>query len=293
MDKGIIIKGIGGFYYVQRINSDIVECKARGIFRKDKITPMVGDEVLITIIDDGQGIIEDILPRKNQLIRPPVTNIDQAIIVFSLLNPNPNFQLIDRFLVQGEKQNLSLIICINKIDIVSNIKSKEEEIQDMYKNTGYPIIFTSVKENIGIEDLTKNLENHITVFAGPSGVGKSSLLNKINTDYNLETGIISSKISRGRHTTRHVELLSYGINGHVVDTPGFSSLSMDNIKEEELMYFFPEFNKYIGKCKFNSCIHIHEPNCAIIDALHEGKIKESRYKNYNYFMTEIKNNREY
>lgn len=293
MDKGIIIKGIGGFYYVQRINSDIVECKARGIFRKDKIIPMVGDEVLITIIDNEQGIIEVILPRKSQLNRPPVTNIDQAIIVFSLLDPNPNFQLLDRFLIQGEKQNLSLIICINKIDIVSNIESKEEEIKNMYKNTGYPIIFTSVKENTGIDDLMGHLDGHITVFAGPSGVGKSSLLNKINIDYKLETGIISAKISRGKHTTRHVELLPYGENGYVVDTPGFSSLNMDNVKEEELMYFFPEFSNYIGQCKFNSCIHIHEPKCAIIDALHKGEIIKSRYENYIYFMNEIKSKREY
>ena len=293
MDKGIIIKGIGGFYYVQKANSEIIECKARGIFRKDNTIPMVGDHVLINEIDVGQGIIEEILPRISQLTRPPVSNIDQAIIVFSLRNPHPNFQLLDRFLIQGEKQKLSLIICINKIDIVSDLDSEKEEIEKVYKNTGYPIIFTSVKENIGVKYLIRYLNNHTTVFAGPSGVGKSSLLNKINTDYNLKTGLISSKINRGKHTTRHVELLPYKNNGYVVDTPGFSSLNMENVKEQELMYFFPEFRNYIGQCKFNSCSHIHEPDCAIINALYAGEISKNRYKNYNYFMKEINNNRKY
>lgn len=293
MEKGVIIKGVAGFYYVKKRNSEIVECKARGIFRKNKITPMVGDYVLINMLDDGKGIIEKILPRTSKLMRPPVANIDQAIIVFAFSDPNPNFQLLDRFLVQGEKQGLFLIICINKIDLESNLNVKKEEIKNIYKNTGYPIMFTSVKENIGIGELIEFLDNHTSVFAGPSGVGKSSLLNKINIDYNLKTGITSKKISRGKHTTRHVELLSYKDNGYVVDTPGFSSLNMGDVEEQELMDFFPEFHNYIGQCKFNTCTHIHEPDCAIINALNIGKINKSRYKNYNYFMKEIKDTRKY
>lgn len=287
MEKGTIIKGIGGFYYVKTIHFQIIECKVRGKFRKDNIIPMIGDHVLINIDDLGQGVIEDILPRKNYLIRPPVSNLDQVMIVFSIQDPNPNFQLLDRFLIQGEKENLSIVICMNKIELENN-DEKKGEIRKIYTKAGYPLIFTSVKENIGIENLKKYLEDNITVFAGPSGVGKSSLLNTLNNQYRLETGNVSKKIGRGRHTTRHIELLPYENHGFVVDTPGFSTLSMENIKEEELMHYFPEICFYRGQCKFNSCLHLNEPKCAVIDALYRGDISQSRYDNYVYFMKEIK-----
>lgn len=293
MEKGIIIKGIGGFYYVLYNNNDIVECKARGIFRKDKITPMVGDNVKFKILKNSHGIIEKILPRRNQLERPPVSNVDQGIIVFSTTNPNPNFQLLDRFLVLGEKQNLKLIICINKVDLINSGTINNKIVTERYEKTGYPIIFTSIKEYIGIKELKKHLSNHISVFAGPSGVGKSSLLNEIDMEYNLATNVVSEKINRGKHTTRHVELLPYGDNGYVVDTPGFSSLSIEDIKKDELMYFFPEYREFLGKCKFSSCIHIHEPNCAIIEALHKGNINKERYDSYSYFLEEIEKSKLY
>ncbi|HHT49912.1 MAG TPA: ribosome small subunit-dependent GTPase A [Eubacteriaceae bacterium] len=293
MEKGIIIKGIGGFYYVLYNNNDIVECKARGIFRKDKITPMVGDNVKFKILKNSHGIIEEILPRRNQLERPPVSNVDQGIIVFSTTNPNPNFQLLDRFLVLGEKQNLKLIICINKVDLINSGTINNKIVTERYEKTGYPIIFTSIKEYIGIKELKKHLSNHISVFAGPSGVGKSSLLNEIDMEYNLATNVVSEKINRGKHTTRHVELLPYGDNGYVVDTPGFSSLSIEDIKKDELMYFFPEYREFLGKCKFSSCIHIHEPNCAIIEALHKGNINKERYDSYSYFLEEIEKSKLY
>lgn len=293
MEKGIIIKGIGGFYYVLYNNNDIVECKARGIFRKDKITPMVGDNVKFKIFKNSHGIIEEILPRRNQLERPPVSNVDQGIIVFSTTNPNPNFQLLDRFLVLGEKQNLKLIICINKVDLINSGTINNKIVTERYEKTGYPIIFTSIKEYIGIKELKKHLSNHISVFAGPSGVGKSSLLNEIDMEYNLATNVVSEKINRGKHTTRHVELLPYGDNGYVVDTPGFSSLSIEDIKKDELMYFFPEYREFLGKCKFSSCIHIHEPNCAIIEALHKGNINKERYDSYSYFLEEIEKSKLY
>ena len=293
MEKGIIIKGIGGFYYVLYNNNDIVECKARGIFRKDKITPMVGDNVKFKILKNSHGIIEEILPRRNQLERPPVSNVDQGIIVFSTTNPNPNFQLLDRFLVLGEKQNLKLIICINKVDLINSGTINNKIVTERYEKTGYPIIFTSIKEYIGIKELKKHLSNHISVFAGPSGVGKSSLLNEIDMEYNLATNVVSEKINRGKHTTRHVELLPYGDNGYVVDTPGFSSLSIEDIKKDELMYFFPEYREFLGKCKFSSCIHIHEPNCAIIEALHKGNINKERYDSYSYFLEEVEKSKLY
>ncbi len=293
MDKGVIIKGIGGFYYVSKNKNEIIECRARGIFRKDKVTPMVGDNVKFKVLENGQGVIEKILPRRNQLNRPPVSNVDQGIIVFSLTNPNPNLQLLDRFLLLGEKQKLRLVICINKVDLSDKDTIDEKDIIDRYEKAGYPIIFTSVKEGLGIEELIQLLSNHISVFAGPSGVGKSSILNKINNEYNLETSMVSEKINRGKHTTRHVELLPYGENGYVVDTPGFSSLDIKDIKKEELMYFFPEFRRFLGKCKFSSCIHIHEPNCAVIEALQQNKINKYRYESYTYFTEEIESSRLY
>ena len=215
------------------------------------------------------------------------------IIVFSTTNPNPNFQLLDRFLVLGEKQNLKLIICINKVDLINSGTINNKIVTERYEKTGYPIIFTSIKEYIGIKELKKHLSNHISVFAGPSGVGKSSLLNEIDMEYNLATNVVSEKINRGKHTTRHVELLPYGDNGYVVDTPGFSSLSIEDIKKDELMYFFPEYREFLGKCKFSSCIHIHEPNCAIIEALHKGNINKERYDSYSYFLEEIEKSKLY
>ncbi|PHS35508.1 MAG: ribosome small subunit-dependent GTPase A [Alkaliphilus sp.] len=293
MGKGKIIKGIGGFYYID-CGSNIFECKARGIFRKKKIIPMVGDDVVFSVLDEGKklGIIDEILERKTELFRPSVANVDQAIVVFSVMKPNPNYCLLDHFLVLAENEDLEIVICINKIDLATN--REYEEIVDVYKNTGYKIILSSITEEAGINELRDVLRDRTTVFAGPSGVGKSSLLNEIAPNFKLKTGEISRKNSRGKHTTRHVELLKVNSTGWVVDTPGFSALSLEFIKDEQkLAYHFPEFLDYIPSCKFVSCIHINEPKCAVKDAIKEGKVHPQRYKNYVRMLEEIKENRRY
>ncbi|MGV8146492.1 MAG: ribosome small subunit-dependent GTPase A [Alkaliphilus sp.] len=293
MKNGKIIKGIGGFYYVD-CQGIIFECKARGIFRKNKIIPMVGDDVIFSVLDETKklGVIDEILKRRTALFRPSVANVDQAIVVFSVMKPNPNYCLLDHFLVLAENEDLEIVICINKIDLASY--SEYEEIVDVYKNTGYKIILTSIIDEAGMDELREVLRDKTSVFAGPSGVGKSSLLNIISPNFKLETGEISRKTSRGKHTTRHVELLKVNSTGWVVDTPGFSALSLEFIKEEhKLAYHFPEFLDYISLCKFTSCIHINEPDCAVKDAIKEGVIHPQRYKNYVRMLEEIRDNRRY
>ncbi len=285
MYKGIIVKGIGGFYYV-RYNKNIYECKARGKFRKQNIKPLVGDYVHFTYNDHTkQGAIEEILNRKVELKRPPVANVDQVIIVFAIKNPNLDIKLLDKLLIMGEYHNLDLKICINKIDNAEN--SDIEYLNMIYKNTPYELIFSSVKQNIGLNKIKNALKNKITVFAGPSGVGKSSILNSIQKGFELKTGDISKKIKRGKHTTRHTELLELDLGGWVVDTPGFTSLDIDYLETENLDQLFPEFRKYLDMCRFSNCIHINEPGCAIKKALDEGKISNSRYDNYVYFTNQL------
>lgn len=291
MLEGIIIKGIGGFYYV-KTKKGIYECRARGVFREEKITPLIGDNVLIRINEeDDTGYIEEIKERKTQLLRPPVANVEQVLIVMSVKKPELNFWLLDRFLVLIEHEKLDVIICINKIDL-TEIK-KLEEINNIYKSIGYKVIFTSVKTNEGISSLKENLKDKVTVFAGPSGVGKSSLLNKIQPNLKLETGEVSKKTRRGKHTTRHVELLKLVEGGYVLDTPGFSSLNLDFIEKEELKYYFREMKELNLLCKFSSCLHKNEPNCEIKKRVKEGSISKIRYENYLKFLEEIKNIRRY
>lgn len=293
MLEGIITKGIGGFYYV-KTKSDIYECRARGLFREKNITPLVGDKVLIRINDeDNSGYIEEIHARNSKLIRPPVANVTQAIIVVSIKEPSINFWLLDRFLIMAERENLSCIICINKIDIAN-----EEEIRyvdNIYEKTSYPIIKTSTKTSEGINDLISVLKNNITVFAGPSGVGKSSLLNKINPEFKLKTGYVSKKANRGNHTTRHVELFEIDSeNSFVLDTPGFSSLRLDFIEDDlELSRYFKEIKEYENGCKFNGCLHYKEPNCEVKKQVENGNISIQRYNNYIQFLEEVRNNRRY
>ncbi len=285
MKRGIIVKGIGGFYYIIH-NEDIYECKPRGIFRKQKIKPLVGDVVLFDSNEDTkEGTIEKILDRKVELFRPPVANVDQAIIVFAIKNPNPDLKLLDKLLIMGEYYNLELKICINKIDIDDVEECKK--IHEIYKHTGYNIIFTSTKSDIGISEINETLKDKITVFAGPSGVGKSSILNSIQRGLKLKTGDISEKIKRGKHTTRHTELLKLDGGGWVVDTPGFTSFDIDFLESNNIEKLFPEFGNYIESCKFNNCIHINEPGCAIKDALNNGYINKNRYNNYVDFVKQI------
>ncbi len=282
MIKGRIIKGVGGLYFVDTDNG-IIECSIRGIFRKNKITPTVGDYVKISLLEDTKGIIEEILERKNILIRPRVSNIDCAIITFSIISPNINIDLLDRFLILAESQNIeNIIICINKCDLAS--EEDIESIKSLYKNI-YPIIFTSTFKNVGIEDLKNIMDKKVTVFAGPSGVGKSSLINAILPNASLKTGDISKKIERGKHTTRQVELLEAWEHTYIVDSPGFTSLSIDFL-EDNLDKYFRDFKEFLGNCKFYDCKHIHEPSCAIKEQIGKN-ISEERYDRYIKLLNEV------
>lgn len=292
MVEGVIVKGVGGFYYV-KAQERLYECRARGLFREDNITPLVGDKVLIRINEeDGTGYIEEIMERKSELIRPPVANVTQAIIVMSIKKPDINFWLLDRFIILAEHQNLNIIICLNKVDL-----TKREEITsilDIYKNTSYPIVKTSTKTGEGIEDLKEYLKDQVTVVAGPSGVGKSSLLNQIKPGLELKTGDVSKKTTRGRHTTRHVELIDLGSNSYVLDSPGFSSLNLDFIEsEEELSRYFNEIDEFATSCKFINCLHFKEPGCEVKKQVEKGRISPVRYENYLKFLEEIKSIRRY
>jgi ribosome biogenesis GTPase len=287
--KGKIIKGIGGFYYVDT-DDGIFECKARGIFRKKKKTPLVGDNVEIQIVDKAEykAVIEKIEKRDTELFRPSIANINKAIIVFAIKNPNPNYSLLDRFIVLAEESNLDIVICINKIEL--DEEETYKKIVDEYSLAGYKVIPTSVKKNINIDIIKEELKGNINVFAGPSGVGKSSLLNIIDDRLDLKTGIVSEKIGRGKHTTRHAELIKIDEETFVADTPGFSSLSIDFIEESELKYYFLEFDKY--ECRFkNSCIHENEPGCGVKEALLSGDISNRRYESYLYLLNEIRNSK--
>jgi ribosome biogenesis GTPase len=292
MLEGIIVKGVGGFYYV-KTEEGVFECRARGLFREENLIPLVGDKVKIQISpEDNTGYIKEIASRKSQLLRPPVANITQVIIVMSIKDPSINLWLLDRFLVMAEFEGLDIHICLNKVDLEK--EDKIMEINNIYNKAGYDIINTSIMENKGIEELKNKLKDNITVFAGPSGVGKSSLLNKIHPGLNLKTGDISKKTTRGKHTTRHVELMDLDINSYILDSPGFSSLDLDFIeREEDLASYFMEIKKHSDKCKFISCVHHNEPDCEVKRQLEKGNISNSRYENYLSFLDEIKNIRRY
>ena len=285
--QGKIIKGIAGFYYVDS-SDGVFQCKAKGIFRNKSIKPLVGDNVEfeITHEEDQEGNITEILERDNELIRPAVANIDQAMIVFALKAPNPNVNLLDKLLVCMEYQNIETIICFNKTDIAD--KDFAEDLASIYRNAGYKVLFTSATENEGVEEVKKALKGKSTVFAGPSGVGKSSMLNAIKEDAVMETGDISEKIGRGKHTTRHSEIFKTDDDTYVFDTPGFGSLFIPGMTKEKLEDCFPEFSLYTNECRFIGCAHINEPDCAVKDALEENKIAESRYESYKAFYEELK-----
>ena len=285
--QGKIIKGIAGFYYVDS-HDGVFQCKAKGIFRNKSIKPLVDDNVEfeITHEEDKEGNITEILERDNELIRPAVANIDQAMIVFALKAPNPNVNLLDKLLVCMEYQNIETIICFNKTDIAD--KDFAEDLASIYRNAGYKVLFTSATENEGVEEVKKALKGKSTVFAGPSGVGKSSMLNAIKEDAVMETGDISEKIGRGKHTTRHSEIFKTDDDTYVFDTPGFGSLFIPGMTKERLEDCFPEFSLYTNECRFIGCAHINEPDCAVKDALVENKIAESRYESYKAFYEELK-----
>ncbi len=293
MMQGKIVKGIAGFYYVHVVGSGVYECKAKGVFRKEKIKPLVGDNVEIEVLDekDMEGNITEILPRKNDLIRPAVANIDQALVVFAVTQPDPHFNLLDRFLVMMERKEIPTVLCFNKTDIAES--PLITELKQIYSGCGYPVLFTSAKEEENIEKLKELLKGKTTAIAGPSGVGKSSLINLLQSRVKMETGSISRKIARGKHTTRHSELLVLGKDSYIMDTPGFSSLYVNDFEKEELKYYFPEFDPYEGQCRFNGCDHIHEPGCAVKEAVEEGKIHRVRYQDYTEMYRELQERKKY
>lgn len=313
MPSGLIIKALSGFYYVlpeDEHNMVSIQCRARGIFKKRGESPLVGDRVKYELTDNGEGTVDEILPRISELVRPPIANVELAVLVFAVQEPALNLQLLDKFLVHTESSGLHTIICLTKQDLIEEIPcpvvSLEEEssvnlldekdipqtmqeVVRMYEAIGYQVVVTSAKLGIGIDTVLDRLAGHISVFAGQSGVGKSSLLNAMVPGLQLETNQISMKLGRGKHTTRHVELIRLHNGGLVADTPGFSSLDFMQVKEaEDLSDSFKEFRRYSAQCKFRGCVHLHEPECKVIEATQAGHIAPSRYKHYLHFLGEIK-----
>jgi ribosome biogenesis GTPase len=305
--KGKIIKGVGGFYYVNveadESKEDIIyECRAKGIFRKNKEKPLPGDDVelkpLSEMLPDGypEGSIIKILERKNSIIRPQVANIDQAMVVFACVYPEPNLNLLDRFLINMERQSIPTVIVFNKNDLVGADKLKE--LIDTYKNSGYKVLTINTIGDLtnslesGIEDtreiLLKELRGKTTVLAGPSGVGKSSVMKLLSPQSEVETGTLSEKIGRGKNTTRHTELFYLEKETYLLDTPGFSTIYIQGMQPEELRDYYNEFLEYSSECKFNTCRHVSEPGCAVKRAVEEGKINRTRYENYLQLFSELK-----
>ncbi len=290
---GKIIKGIAGSYYVHVVHSGTYECKAKGVFRYKNIKPLVGDNVEIDVIDENEklGNIIDICERENELIRPAVANIDQALVVFALKSPVPNLNLLDRFLVMMETQNVETVICFNKLDLVD--EKDVLNLKKTYENAGYKVLFASADKGIGIDEVKAVIDGKTTAFAGPSGVGKSSILNAIMPMANSQTGDISRKIQRGKHTTRHTEIFNVEKDTYLMDTPGFSSMYVCECEKEELKQYFPEIYEYEGECRFNGCVHINEPNCKVKQELDKGTIGQTRYDNYVLLYNEIKDKKRY
>ncbi|MDQ0719179.1 ribosome biogenesis GTPase [Paenibacillus sp. W4I10] len=296
MPEGIIVKALSGYYYVMPVEENgvpsvegsAVQCRARGIFRKRGTSPLVGDRVSYMLTENGEGTVDEIRKRETELIRPPVANVSLAVLVFSVKEPDMNLNLLDKFLVHIEQAGLDALIVLTKLDLADPAKDTVAEVKALYEQVGYEVISTSSRTGEGSELLRDRLAGKISVFSGQSGVGKSSMLNALMPGLTLETNAISMRLGRGKHTTRHVELIPLDNGGFVADTPGFSQLDFLEIGVEELSTCFREFAQFADQCKFRGCTHTHEPGCRVLAAKEEGLISESRYQHYVLFLTEMK-----
>ena len=287
--RGIIVKGIAGFYYV-KVEDKVYQCKARGKFKNRGVVPTVGDLVEIQVLDDGDGVVNEILPRRNSFLRPPIANVDCMVVVIAAADPEPNFTILDKFLVMAEGNRTDVVICVNKVEIATEgILSK---IKNIYEGL-YPLAFVSCKTGEGFEELESLLKDKKCALAGPSGVGKSTILNCLMPNEKIEVGEISQKTKRGKHTTRHVEIFETNFGAMLFDTPGFTSFDILDADEDQLHFYYPEMARFISNCKYDNCRHIKEPNCGVIAAVEEGLISKSRYKSYVEQMTEIREKKKY
>ncbi len=286
---GTVIKGIGGFYYI-RTELGVIEAKGRGLLKKDGDIILVGDEVLVEDSQNYTYVIKEILERKNSFIRPPISNIECLVIVFAPSNPEPNYRVIDKLLIISEMKQVDTVICVNKSDLLS--EDKKNEILSIYGKI-YPVIFTSARDRDGVEKLLTAIEGKKTAFAGASGVGKSTLVNELTPKAKMQTGEISLKSKRGKHTTRHVEILEAIYGTYIYDTPGFTSIDIGDIKEADLSEGYIEIYDYGQKCKFEDCSHINEPRCMVKKMVDEGVIHKSRYNSYLQNMSELKSKKRY
>ncbi|MCR5773780.1 MAG: ribosome small subunit-dependent GTPase A [Lachnospiraceae bacterium] len=292
MLEGRILKGVGGFYYVHT-DEGIYQCRAKGLFRKKSLKPLAGDicRIELTHTDDVEGNVVEILPRKNHLVRPPVANIDQALVIFAMHSPEPVWGLLDRYLIMMESAGIPSVICINKDDLA--LSDEAAEIERIYGSGGYRIVFTSAKEQTGLDELKELLNDRVTSVAGPSGAGKSSIINALTGNNTMETGDLSPKLGRGRQTTRHTELVFLWERTFIFDSPGFSAIELPDIDEGELAGCFPEMRKHIGQCFYGDCTHIHEPECAVKEAVASGDITSERYDSYTGIYKEMQERRKY
>lgn len=290
---GKITKGIAGFYYVHGEDDRLYECKAKGVFRKDGIKPLVGDNVGISVLDEEKllGNLDEILPRTSELLRPAAANIDQVLVMFAAAKPAPNFNLLDRFLIRMGLERIPVLVGFNKSELVT--EEQIAEMKEIYTLAGYPVYFFSVKEKTGLGELRAALEGKTTALAGPSGVGKSSLMNFLCPQAEMETGDVSRKIERGRHTTRHAELFVLHKGTYVMDTPGFSSLYVNEIPAPELWEYFPEMRDAEKECRFTGCCHMEEPDCGVKNRVAAGQIAKQRYESYRQLYTELSNIKRY